>query len=349
MNLVRVSLRDPSLQLLHVRAHDQLKTRERPTEMVRRLERSGANVLVAVNADFFNVQTGENENNQILGGEWWKGLKNTDSPYDTYDNPHIQFGLDARRKPVMERFVFQGTAWAHGTATPILTLNFNQAGNPEGTTLYTPRYGATTPRDTTRVTAEAAMLSAGQKADTLVFVRRGSVTSTSGSPIPAGGVVLAAYGAGSRQKEVQMMADGDTVKILLATMPRLAESSAPSLLIGGWPRILKDGVDVAAEAPVVEGTISRNAEVRHPRTIVGFSRDSSTVFLLTVDGRQATSVGMTLGEAAAMMRKLGAWNAMNFDGGGSTTMVVGGAVVNAPSDASGEREVGNALVLVKRP
>jgi exopolysaccharide biosynthesis protein len=48
------------------------------------------------------------------------------------------------------------------------------------------------------------------------------------------------------------------------------------------------------------------------------------------------------------MRSLGAWNAMNFDGGGSTTMVVGGAVVNAPTDASGEREVGNALAIVKK-
>jgi hypothetical protein len=315
---------------------------------VKRLERSGANVLVAVNADFFNVQTGENENNQVVGGEWWKGVKNTDSPFDTYDNAHIQFGVDARRKPVMDRFVFEGTAWTRGAATPIITLNFNQVGNPEGTTLYTWRFGGATPRDTTRQTVEAPLLDAGRKGDTLLFVRRGAVASASGSAIPPGGAVLAAYGAGSRQREIQAMADGDTVKVLLATRPRLTPAAAPSLLIGGWPRVLQNGVNVASEAPVVEGTISRNAEARHPRTLVGFSRDSTTLFLVTVDGRQEKSVGMTLVEAAALLRKLGAWNAMNFDGGGSTTMVIGGTVVNVPSDPSGEREVGNALVLVKK-
>jgi exopolysaccharide biosynthesis protein len=103
------------------------------------------------------------------------------------------------------------------------------------------------------------------------------------------------------------------------------------------------------DAPTVEGTISRNAEARHPRSAIGFSRDSSTLFLLVVDGRTQKSVGMTLVELAALMRRLGAWQAMNFDGGGSTTLVVGGSIVNAPSDATGEREVGNALLVVRRP
>ena len=346
--LVRVNLRDPGIEVRHVRARDRLQTRERTTGMVSRGRAAGSNILAAVNADFFNLQTGENENNQVIDGEWWKGVKNTDSPYDTFDNTHIQFGLDARGRPVMDRFQFDGRAWARGVATPILAVNFNQLGNPEGVVLYTPRFGATTPRDTTRQTAEAAMTSIGRKGDTLLFVRRGPVTTTSGSPIPADGVVLAAYGAGSRFNEVSAMAEGDTVKMLLATLPRLSPRAAPSMLIGGWPRILRDGRNVAAEAPVHEGTISRNAEVRHPRTAIGFSRDSSTLFLLAVDGRQESSVGMTLDELASIMRRLGAWQAMNFDGGGSTTMVIDGAVVNTPSDQTGEREIGNALVVVRR-
>jgi exopolysaccharide biosynthesis protein len=72
------------------------------------------------------------------------------------------------------------------------------------------------------------------------------------------------------------------------------------------------------------------------------------LLLLTVDGRSTRSVGMTLVELAALMRRLGAWDAMNFDGGGSTTMVVGGALVNAPSDSTGERAVGSALLVVRR-
>jgi exopolysaccharide biosynthesis protein len=97
----------------------------------------------------------------------------------------------------------------------------------------------------------------------------------------------------------------------------------------------------------VEGTLSRNAEVRHPRTAVGFSRDSSTLLLLTVDGRSENSGGMTLIELANVMRELGAWQAMNFDGGGSTTMVIDGKVVNHPSETEGERAVGDALLVVE--
>jgi hypothetical protein len=349
MNLVRVNLRHRGLEIRSARAADQLKGRERVTDMVRRLHTTGVRVLAAVNGDFFELKSGENENNQVIAGEWWKGLKVTDSPYDTYDNAHVQFGMNAARRPLMDRFILDGKAWDRGVMTPIITLNFNQSGNPEGTVLYTSRYGATTPQDTTRQTAEAGLRSIGKRADTLLFVRRGAVSASSGSSIPADGAVLAAYGTGLRTKEVQAMADGDTVKILLATLPRIEHTNAPTMIIGGWPLILRDGRNVAGDAATVEGTISRNAEMRHPRTAVGFSRDSSMLFILTVDGRSESSGGMTLGELATMMRKLGAWQAMNFDGGGSTTMVVDGVLVNKPSDPTGERAVGNALMVVKRP
>jgi hypothetical protein len=347
VHLVRVNLRRADIELRALRAKGELKGRERPSEMIRRVE--GGTVLAAVNADFFELKTGENENNLVIGGEWWKGVKVTDSPYDTYDNSHIQFGVDAAKKPVMDRFLFDGTAWAQGVATPIITENFNPSGKPEGTALYTARFGETTPRDTSRQTVEATLIAAGRRGDTLLYIRRGEINTTSGSPIPRDGAVLAAYGAGLRAKEVQAMADGDTVRVRLTTMPRLPSRHPPALLIGGWPRILKDGRNVAGEAPTVEGTISRNAEMRHPRTAVGFSRDSSMLFLLTVDGRSENSGGMTLTELAEMLRKLGAWQAMNFDGGGSTTMVIDGAVVNKPSDTTGEREVGNVLAVVKKP
>ena len=346
--LVRVDLRRADIELRALRARDQLRGREQVTDMVGRARAAGANVLAAVNGDFFELKSGENENNQIIAGEWWKGLKVTDSPYDTYDNIHVQFGVDAAGRPLMDRFMFDGRAIAHGVVTPIISLNFNPSGNPEGTALYTHRFGTTTPRDTTRPTVEASLVSAGRRGDTLRFVRRGATSTVSGSPIPADGAVLAAYGPGSRAKEVQAMAEGDTVELLLATLPRPPHGASPALIVGGWPRILRDGENVASEAPVVEGTISRNAEARHPRTSIGFSRDSTTLFLLTVDGRSARSPGLTLVELANLMRALGAWNAMNFDGGGSTTMVVGGAVVNTPTDATGEREVGNALAIVRR-
>jgi exopolysaccharide biosynthesis protein len=156
-------------------------------------------------------------------------------------------------------------------------------------------------------------------------------------------------GFGPRATEIAALTDGDTIRILLGTLPAMARQRQPALVIGGWPRILRDGRSVAADAATVEGTISRNAETRHPRTAVGFSRDSTTLLLLVVDGRTSVSMGMTLVELADVMRHLGAWQALNFDGGGSTTMVIDGAVVNVPSDATGEREVGNALLVVRTP
>jgi hypothetical protein len=347
MHVVTVNLRSPDVELRVARARDQLKGREKTSEMVRRVVAGGVQVPAAVNADFFELASGENENEQVLRGEWWKGLKVTDSPYDTYDNVHVQFGLDAVGRPVMDRFILDAKAWDRGSMTPIVAMNFNPSGKPEGTALFTPRYGAAAPRDTTRQTAEATMAAAGRRGDTLLFVRHGPVSTTSGSAIPMDGAVLAAYGA--RAKEVQAMADGDTVKVLLATLPRLPRSAVPALLVGGWPRILRDGESVAGDAATLEGTLSRNAEMVHPRTAIGFSRDSATLILLTVDGRSENSGGVTLVDLARLMRQLGAWQAMNFDGGGSTTMVIDGAVVNAPSDKTGEREVGNALLVVRKP
>jgi len=346
-NLVRVDLRRANIEIRSVRAFDQLKGRERVTDMVRRVNTTGVRVVAAVNADFFNLESGENENNQVIAGEWWKGLKVTDSPYDTWDNAHVQFGIDAARRPLIDRFILDGKAWDRGVMTPIVTVNFDPSGKPEGTALYTSRFGAASPRDTTRRTAEAPLIAAGKRGDTLLFVRRGPVSATSGSSIPTGGAVLAAYGSGLRAEEVQKMGDGDTVKVLLATVPRIQRGAAPMMIIGGWPRILRDGENVAGESATIEGTLSRNAEARHPRTAVGFSRDSSTLFLLTVDGRSENSGGMTLIELANVMRELGAWHAMNFDGGGSTTMVIEGKVVNHPSDKDGERAVGNALLVVE--
>lgn len=346
MHLVRVNLGTRGVELRHARALDSLRGREKTSAMVARAVGRGERVVAAMNADFFWLTTGENENNQVISGEWWKGVRVTDSPYDTWDNAHVQLALDSLRRPSMGRYAFDGAVWARGVMTPLISVNFFQGANPEGTTLYTWRYGATTPRDTSRAVAEAALLGAGRRGDTLLYVRRGAVATVSGTVIPRDGAVLSAYGAGLRANEVKAMSDGDTVRVLLSTTPALARR--PALVIGGWPRIMTDGRSVAGESARLEGTLSRNAEVRHPRSAVGYSRDGRTMYLLTVDGRSTTSVGMTLVELATAMRRLGAWNAMNFDGGGSTTMVIDGGVVNVPSDPTGERAVGNVLMVVVR-
>ena len=116
-----------------------------------------------------------------------------------------------------------------------------------------------------------------------------------------------------------------------------------TLVVGGGPRLLRAGrVAVTAkaegfappQAPAFFGTF---VAARQPRTLAGVRADG-TLLLVTVDGRRpGWSVGMTLPEAARLMRSLGARDALNLDGGGSTTMIVRGEVVNRPSDRGGER------------
>ena len=109
--------------------------------------------------------------------------------------------------------------------------------------------------------------------------------------------------------------------------------------IGGVPELLVGGVTID-DYPGWSF-----CAVRHPRTALGLSEDRRTLILVTVDGRSSESEGMTCPELAALMAELGAHDAINLDGGGSTAMVMGGAVVNQPSDGS-ERVVGNHLGVV---
>ncbi|MGQ5636019.1 MULTISPECIES: phosphodiester glycosidase family protein [unclassified Streptomyces] len=86
---------------------------------------------------------------------------------------------------------------------------------------------------------------------------------------------------------------------------------------------------------------------RNPRTIAGTTRGGRIV-QATVDGRMTTSVGTTMAETAAVADALGLTDAVNLDGGGSTTLSVEGALVNHPSGPA-ERAVGDALVFVPGP
>ena len=93
-----------------------------------------------------------------------------------------------------------------------------------------------------------------------------------------------------------------------------------------------------------------NNTIAHPRTAVGIDADGRRLLILVVDGRSSASRGYTMVELADMMTALGAENAINLDGGGSSTMYTRtgtGAmgIVNEPSDGS-ERLVPNALGVV---
>jgi exopolysaccharide biosynthesis protein len=116
--------------------------------------------------------------------------------------------------------------------------------------------------------------------------------------------------------------------------------------LGGVGMIVAGGKPVTDSINVGEKTNLNFLTARHPRTFVGFDRDTTKLYLCVVDGRQPSSQGMNFREMADFLVSIGVWNAVNFDGGGSTTMVVQGKIVNSPSDKTGERPVANTLQLI---
>jgi exopolysaccharide biosynthesis protein len=120
----------------------------------------------------------------------------------------------------------------------------------------------------------------------------------------------------------------------------------PDFIIGAGPQLLASGRFVAeAEAANYSQSLMR---ARHPRTAIG-RREDGRLILVTVDGRQPQkSVGMTIEELAKLMLELGCREALNLDGGGSTTMVIKNRIVNSPSDQIGERPVSDALLVFTR-
>ena len=149
----------------------------------------------------------------------------------------------------------------------------------------------------------------------------------------------------------ESIAPGDTVQLYFKLPPA---TQALQEAIGGGPRIIRDGaVSIEYEQEHLDYSFATD---RHPRTAIGYARNQETLFLVTVDGRQpGYSVGMSREELAEFMRhrladfsvaRAGAYQALNLDGGGSTTMVVRRRVVNRPSGQTGERPVANALLVV---
>ncbi len=117
--------------------------------------------------------------------------------------------------------------------------------------------------------------------------------------------------------------------------------------VGGFPDLLDGGRRVG---DLEVGERPGFAAARHPRTAVGYDIDRDVVWLVVVDGRQAPhSSGMSLPELAELLESLGAEEALNLDGGGSSVLVVGNRRVSRPSDVGGERPVVNALALLGSP
>lgn len=173
-------------------------------------------------------------------------------------------------------------------------------------------------------------------------------TTTGGARIPTNGGVLIAGRTASADLRSALLAlqPGDTLHPRVTLAP-----FHPREAVGGRPMLARDSVIVSD----VDTEGQASFRLRNPRTAVGIANRGKRLILVVVDGRQAPySDGMTLRELASFMLALGSRDAINLDGGGSSALVYADPlthgelrVANHPSDATGERAVGDALAIVR--
>jgi exopolysaccharide biosynthesis protein len=119
-----------------------------------------------------------------------------------------------------------------------------------------------------------------------------------------------------------------------------------STILGCGPQLIKGGKIAITDKE--EKMAAGFATDRHPRSAIA-RLDSGKLLLVTVDGRQpGISIGISLSMVADLLLEFGAVEAVNLDGGGSTTMFVHDRVVNQPSDQTGERPVSDAILIFSK-
>ncbi|MEO7368455.1 MAG: phosphodiester glycosidase family protein, partial [Gemmatimonadaceae bacterium] len=340
LNVLEVSLHQKGISIREAKGNDVFAGLEKTSSMEQRYKGPGR-AVAAVNADFFNVKTGESESNVVIDGTIVKGLTPSDSPRDGWKKLRTQFGVDSNNHPYIDRFGLTARLIQGGRSMKLDGIN-SRPRQPDALVLYTSAAGDSTPRDTTRMSSEYLPLQfVSRSQNETTFRIAGPVYEGSRGSLAAGGA-LTAEGT-TRDSLMRIVRRGGTIRIRTGFLPGRERLRT---IVGGGPRIIQNGRSVAEYGYFIEGTGAKFGTVRHPRTAVGFSKDSSTLYLVTVDGRRESDSGMSLMELTDAMLKLGVYEAVNLDGGGSTTMVIGDVVVNHPSDKEGERPVGNALLVV---
>ncbi|MEQ7127176.1 phosphodiester glycosidase family protein [Actinopolymorpha sp. B11F2] len=284
--------------------------------------------VAAVNGDFFDI----NNSTAPLG----VGIRDGEVIQSPDTNPTWHKSAAILTPDGLGRIgevLFNGTiALPDGASAPLAGINKPTLA-PDAIEAFTPLWGTYC---RCRATQDAAKVTEVEVVDGTVTAVRPQAGE---GAIPAGGFVLVGREAGA--DALAGLAIGDAVSIDYAA--RTADEKEIRTALNGRQLLVVDGVPQKAS--------QGNNVPPAPRTAVGFSADGTKMYVLTADGRQpAFADGLGLDELATMMVELGAHNAVNLDGGGSTTMVARtpGAttaeVENRPSDGR-ERSDPNGLAL----
>ena len=269
------------------------------------------NAIVAVNGTYFKPKSGVPLGTLMIDGKLYTG-----PIYDRVALGIFEDGFDVAR--------VQLNASLKSKNYELKVDNINQPRMLSTYVLvYTPEWGKFAPK--------------APKYGISLRVADGVVERTSANPldIPTNGYVIS-----GPKKLLEPLLNEKNIELKIKTQPEWKDVKH---IISGGPYLVKHGevyVDMTAQKLNAIGG-------RNPRTAVGYTSADSFI-LVTVDGREGRSVGMTLMELANFMKSIGCINAINLDGGGSTVMYVNGKVVNNPQ-VKGGIPISNALVISKAP
>ncbi|WP_433473936.1 phosphodiester glycosidase family protein [Spirillospora sp. CA-142024] len=301
--------------------------------------------VAGVNGDFFNISetrpgvvpTGASSGPEVDGGHPRKGAVPDGQRFGPALPPGTSaedvIGVGTDRRGHVARLRLAGSV--RSKRASIALRGLNQYALRVGTVgLFDARWGEVSRQRAVCGTDEARSGPCSTKTAE-VTVRRGVVTGVSdqvgAGAIPEGTAVLVGREKGA--DALRRLRPGDRVRVSY----RLTGPVRFRFAVGGFP-ILRDGTPLHGLSP--------NGPA--PRTAAGVSRDGRHLYLVVADGRSLQSGGLTIAEVASLLDKAGADDAVNLDGGGSSTFVsrVPGAtsvaVRNTPSDGT-ERAVANGI------
>lgn len=289
-------------------------------------------VLAAVNGSRFNYAdigiTG-------LLADSGNSIQNTYSERETY------MFTDARWSQI-KRGISGSATITPANGNPLTIDQLNLVQGVDKITVYTPVWDSST-RTTVQgtevvLTGVSYPLRPNKTVSGVVSAVRTGAQSLNNA-IPANGLVMSA--SGTRASELSSrFAVGDRVS-LKCSISKPEYNNAQLMVTGaGW--ILRGGAAYTSNW----SNYPQSDQDRNPRTVIAWN--ATTLFLVVIDGRQQSSVGMTFQETADFLTgTLAATDAINMDGGGSSAMVVDGSLKNVPSEGA-QRAVANAIMLVKQ-
>ncbi len=341
-HVVEFELADPqyTIEMGFAEKKRNYTNREVLTDLGARYDETGHEVLAAINCAFFDFDTiflnGVLGSNSNLIGQPNTSLRET---YMLEGNGEGWCAQDLPNMNAVARFADDATM-------SVGVLNYMCGSNT--LVLYTPDWGPRTASTVQGVEVIVENVNYPLRPNktvvgTITAVQTGAASVN--NLIPAGGFVLAAC-PGKETELLSHASVGDTVAIDMGLLPLELNNAQMLTAANGW--IAKDG------APFPGGWYMGFYNERHPRTVLAWT--GTKHWFIAIDGRQpGYSAGMMFSEMADfVIDKLGADNAINLDGGGSTTLVINGALVNCVSSGATPpctgtmRPIPNALMLIKR-